>query len=142
MSKSLILSVLALALPFAAQAEMVAPDQLVTVAICHENNHLPNGLSVVIRSGGFAGLTTATITDRINIGPVETLETIVVRRKPVPAHVMGAGITYLGKQFSLHINTDGAPLDGGFYSEVYADVKGHVYNQPLVCILPAQALAQ
>ena len=35
---------------------------------------------------------------------------------PVPQHVVGAGLTYEGQGFTLHLNTDAMPTKDGIYS--------------------------
>jgi hypothetical protein len=55
-----------------------------------------------------------------------------VSLKPVPAGTLGAGITYLGKGFTMHINTDGAMRLGGFGTNVsISAIK--VRNESFIC---------
>lgn len=123
-----------------AQAFVVGPDQEYTVVQCRNTTGLTGGLSLVIKEGGFTGMTTATLTNRDGLGPFIDLGTIAVHQKPAQPGVDGAPLVYIGEGFELSINVDGAPTPQGQYSHVYADMNGRVFNEPMYCELMAHPM--
>lgn len=123
-----------------AQAVVGGPDQIYTDVSCHNLSGLTGGLSVQIKSGGFAGLTWAELTNRDGLGPFVNLGQITVHQVPAQPGVDGAPLVYQGEGFELSINVDGAPTPQGQYSHVYADIHGRVFNEPMYCELMAHPM--
>jgi hypothetical protein len=141
MNKMILTLALTLSLASVAHAEIRYPDQIVTDVTCDNNGHLASGLSLKITSGGFAGLTQVTLVNRDGLGPFVNLGSISVSLKPNPSHRLGAPVVYTGNGFELTINVDGGgDQNGGFYSHVYADINGRVFNEPMTCTFPVHTM--
>ena len=141
MNKMILTLALTLSMASVAHAEIHYPDQIVTEVTCDNNGHLASGLSLKITTGGFAGLTQVTLVNRDGLGPFITLGTLTVTRQPNPSHRLGAPTVYTGEDFELTINVDGpGNQNGGFYSHVYADINGRVFNEPMTCTFPVHTM--
>src|SRR5580658_10332347 len=92
-----------------AQADVVGPDEGYTTVQCHNTSGMTGGLSVAIKSGEFSGVDTAYLTNRDDIGPFIQLGSVVVHQQAVQPGVDGAPLVFLGENFELSINVDGAP---------------------------------
>ena len=117
-----------------------APASAEMLFLCRNTSGLTSGVSVVIQTDTTTNLTEAVLTERRGLGPFVELGKIPVTRQAVPSSVMGAPITYLGNNFKLQIFWDGGPDgNGGLPSDLYADVNGRVFNEPMICTIPRQA---
>ena len=105
-------------------------DRLVTEVVCHDTNgYRDAGLSITIQSGGFAGLTTATVSEMTIAGPV-AVSTMIVSRSDSARHP--GLIAYSGEKFRLLINT--SEVKEGFSpASVKTKIKGRTVTEEMVC---------
>lgn len=129
--KKLILSlILGAALSSAALADTV------TEVRCRNTSGLPSGFSLSITKDTETDVLSASFSNRDNLGPYINLGSIPVIRKYVSPEIMGAPITYVGKDFDLEIIWDGgAEAGGAFHSYVHAVLEGRTFDEPMLCTL-------
>lgn len=123
----------------AAHAEISYPDQQYTVLQCNDTHHLMDaGLSVVIKSGGFAGITLAEVSEETFHGPME-IGTVGVRSVPQTQSV--APVVYEGSDFELAIYTHLVPLPNGkLHAHFKSELNGNSYDQDMSCEFFAHTL--
>ncbi len=100
-------------------------DRMITEVVCHGNRDA--GLAITIYSGGFAGITTAIISD-ITIAGKLPLGTIVVSRDERTKGM----VAYRGNKFILLINT-AEERDGFSPASVKTKIKSRTVAEDLVC---------
>jgi hypothetical protein len=99
-----------------------------TTVSCRNTSRLPSGLSLTITSDNVAHFT-----NRDNIGPFVNLGTL-----PVSAQSRGEQVEYTGSDFSLQITRSYDQVDNGYMAQVYLDIQGRVFNEPMYCNYPSQ----
>ena len=130
--KNLILAAGILLNVMSGTANAASADQMKVIMTCHDLSNLPNGLYVQITTGGLAGVTQATVHNRIDLGPSLVLGSVIVHSQ-VASDKMGAPLTYTGNNFDLSVVTDAAPTGQGYPAHLSAEFEGKVYNQGMLC---------
>jgi hypothetical protein len=124
----------------AAQAEIRYPDQMYTVVTCRDANLdlVDAGTAIVIRTGGFAGITLAEVSENTFHGPV-SIGSVLVHSTLVTRP--GAPTIYRGTDFELVIEKDAAPLRNGMLPAHFkATVGNNDYDQDMACEFWAHTL--
>lgn len=106
-----ITSALILTTAFSAQARVPSADQLETIVKCINTPARPDySKEVVIRTGGIAGITTASVYT-FYMGRETSSKDIIVQ--PVVTRRIGAPIDYVGEGFKLSVNHTVQPDEQG-----------------------------
>jgi hypothetical protein len=141
MKKMIAFAFVAMQIAAVSAAHADIADELYTVVQCTSQSiMLSHNVQVEIKEGGFSGVTLATVTLQNGPAPARTLGPISVRQKPVQPGVDGAPLVYVGQDFELSVNVDGAPTPRGQYSHLTAEVDGERVNEPMMCQLLAHPL--
>jgi hypothetical protein len=117
-----------------------SPDKEYTVLVCRDANLdlVDAGTAVVIKSGGFAGLTLAEVSENTFHGPM-ALGTVAVHSVPQTHSV--APVIYEGRDFELAIYTRLAPLSSGMlHAHLNAEIGANHYDQDMACEFYAHTL--
>jgi len=111
----------------------------VTEVRCRDTSGLPSGFSLTITKDTETQALTASFLNRDNIGPFINLGSIPVYRKYYSPEIMGAPITYLGKDFELNIIWDAAPMpSGAYHSHVDATIQDRRFDEAMLCNLTSE----
>lgn len=113
--------------------------ETVTEVRCRDTSMLPSGFSLSITKDTETEALTASFSNRDNIGPFVNLGSIPVTRKYYSPEIMGAPITYVGKDFELNIIWDATPMSSGAYrSHVDATIQDRRFDEAMLCTLTSQ----
>jgi hypothetical protein len=101
-----------------------------TTVACHNTSRLPSGLTLTITSDNVAHFS-----NRDNLGPFVDLGTLTVS-----AASRGEKVEYTGSDFNLQIERSYDQSSNGYVSQVYLDIQGRVFNEPMICNYPSQQM--